>query len=55
MLWNNGFCYVVLNDLYEKGSQSKKWLFSAPNSWDMGYKIQITNFKLGYAVSSAPS
>ena len=35
--WNYGFCSVVLNDLYEKGSQSKKWLFSAPNSWDMGF------------------
>ena len=22
--WNNGFCSVVLNDLYEKGSHSKK-------------------------------
>ena len=35
--WNYGFYSIVRNNLSEKSSHAKKWLFSALNSWDMGF------------------
>ena len=35
--WNYGFYLVVQNNLSEKSSHAKCWLFSALNSWDTGF------------------
>ena len=37
------YFWIVLNDLHKKGSH-KKWVFSAPNSWDMGFEVQIAPY-----------